>query len=402
MSWERKEFENLYLIPSRNGLSRPARVRGQGHKFINMGELFSHDRIGAITMERVQMNEKELANMLVERGDLLFARQSLVAAGAGKCSIVKDFDEPTTFESHLIRVRLNRQIANPAFYHYYFKSPICPIRSIVTQGVQAGIKGNDLKNLKVHVPPVSVQNKIVSILSNYDDLIDNNNRRIALLEEAVHRLYREWFVHLRFPGHERVAVVDGVPEGWEKTLLSHCAKVNSTSITKKDAPDFLNYVDISSVTTGRINGYNQYQFSEAPSRARRVVKHGDIVWSMVRPGKRAYALVLDPVGNMIVSTGFAVISAITIPYSFLYALTTTDMFVEHMEIVAIGAAYPAVKPKDFESMEILIPTTALLAQFDDFSRPAYEQMQKLMNQNQKLREARDRLLPRLMNGSIPV
>ena len=121
MKWPLVEFQQLYLSPSKNGLTRPARVRGNGYKMINMGELFANDRIGDIEMELVPMNEKELSNMLVDVGDLLFARQSLVLAGAGKCSIVTQVSEPTTFESHIIRVRLNRGLADPRFYHYYFK-----------------------------------------------------------------------------------------------------------------------------------------------------------------------------------------------------------------------------------------------------------------------------------------
>ena len=213
MSWSERELQHLYEVPSKNGLTRPARVRGKGYKMINMGELFAYDRIGNVEMELVPMNEKELSTMLVEPGDLLFARQSLVLAGAGKCSLVSKVEEPTTFESHIIRVRLKREIADPVFFHYYFKSPSCRIRSIVTQGVQAGIRGNDLKRLKVHVPPLAGQHQIASILTAYDDLIENNRRRIQLLEQAARLLYKEWFVHLRFPGHEHVKIKDGVPEG---------------------------------------------------------------------------------------------------------------------------------------------------------------------------------------------
>ncbi|MBN1841495.1 MAG: restriction endonuclease subunit S, partial [Deltaproteobacteria bacterium] len=197
MNWREVPFEELYLLPSKNGLTRPARVRGNGYKMINMGELFAHDRIGTVEMERVPMNGKELERMLVEEGDLLFARQSLILAGAGKCSIVRTVEEPTTFESHIIRVRLNRKLAFPDFYHYYFKSPKCRIRSIVTQGVQAGIRGSDLARLSVHLPRLEVQDKIASIVSTYDDLIENNRRRIQLLEQAARLLYKEWFVHLR-------------------------------------------------------------------------------------------------------------------------------------------------------------------------------------------------------------
>jgi type I restriction enzyme S subunit len=134
MSWTETDFEDIYAIPSKNGLTRPARVQGNGYKMINMGELFAHDRIGDVDMELVPMNEKEISTMLVDSGDLLFARQSLVLAGAGKRSLVVKVEQPTTFESHIIRVRLKREIADPVFYHYYFKSPVCRIRSIVTHG----------------------------------------------------------------------------------------------------------------------------------------------------------------------------------------------------------------------------------------------------------------------------
>ena len=105
-------FGELYKIPSCNGLSRPSAVRGEGYKMVNMGELFSNDIINDMYMERVQMNDRELKKFLLEKGDLLFARQSLVASGAGKCSIVNNLIEETTFESHLIRVRLDKSIAN--------------------------------------------------------------------------------------------------------------------------------------------------------------------------------------------------------------------------------------------------------------------------------------------------
>src|SRR3990167_862595 len=120
--WPEVTLEEVYAEGSRNGLTRPKSVRGAGYPMINMGELFAHERIGAIEMERVQMSERELAAFSVLKGDLLFARQSLVAAGAGKCSIVKAVAEPTTFESHLIRIRLNEHKADPSFFFYYFLS----------------------------------------------------------------------------------------------------------------------------------------------------------------------------------------------------------------------------------------------------------------------------------------
>ena len=173
-NWEEKQFGELYKIPSRNGLSKPSRVRGSGYKMINMGELFSNDRIYNIDMELVPLTDKEKENAKVEKEDLLFARQSLVASGAGKCSIVMETDDMTVFESHLIRVRLDSSIANPMFYYYYFKSPISPMRAIVQHSVQAGIKASDLEKLIVAVPSIEIQTKVVEVLSLIDNMIENN------------------------------------------------------------------------------------------------------------------------------------------------------------------------------------------------------------------------------------
>ena len=195
-NWSEVVFDDLYSIPSRNGLTRPRSVRGAGVKMVNMKEIFSFNRIHNQKMELVPLSEKEAVNNLLEKGDLLFARQSLVLEGAGKCSYILDIHEPMTFESHLIRVRLNKDKVNPEFYYYYFSSPtgLGKIRSLVNQVAAAGIRGSELAKLKVDYPPIAIQNKIASILSTYDDLIENNNRRIAILEEMARSLYREWFV----------------------------------------------------------------------------------------------------------------------------------------------------------------------------------------------------------------
>lgn len=119
MMYSTIRFGDLYAIDSRNGLSKPSKIRGSGYKMINMGELFANDRIYDIPMELVPLKDPEKINAKVEVGDLLFARQSLVLEGAGKCSIVMEVSPLTVFESHLIRVRL-KDNANPVFYYYYF------------------------------------------------------------------------------------------------------------------------------------------------------------------------------------------------------------------------------------------------------------------------------------------
>ena len=330
MKWEKIKFSALYAIPSKNGLTRPKSMRGRGYKMINMGELFANDRIWGIPMELVPMTDAEKIKNSIEKGDLLFARQSLVLEGAGKCCIVMDVPEYTTFESHLIRIRLNQEIALSDFYYYYFKSPLSPMKTIVQQCAQAGIRGSDLSELEVDYPSVPTQRRIADILSAYDDLIENNQKQIKLFEEAAMRLYKEWFANLRFPGHENTPIVDGIPEGWNRTRLKKHVKVNPNSISKAYDREHIQYIDISSVNKGRIENRTDYLRKDAPGRAKRLAKDGDTIWGMVRPNLKSYALVLEPDDNDVFSTGFAILSPESIPYTFLHCLVTQDDFVGYL------------------------------------------------------------------------
>lgn len=259
-----------------------------------------------------------------------------------------------------------------------------------------------IKKVRISVPAIAEQKAIAQILDSYDDLITINQHRIVLLEEAARRLYREWFVYLRFPGHESVKVADGMPLGWERKPLSSVMKVNEHNIGSKERPDEVHYIDISSVSPGVIQEVTRYDFADAPGRARRRVAHGDVIWSCVRPNRRSYALIWEPDEKLVASTGFAVLSAKAVPFSYLYFATTTDAFVGHLEANATGAAYPAVTAKTFEDAEMLVPDEETLNRFSQMVLPQLEQMETLKRQNKVLAKARDVLLPKLMSGQLDV
>jgi len=130
-----------------------------------------------------------------------------------------------------------------------------------------------------------------------------------------------------------------VPEGGSEKL-GKIADINASSLKKGQEPDEINYIDIASVSTGQIDKIEHLAHSDAPSRARRVVKSGDIIWSTVRPNRKSYSVILNPPPNLIVSTGFAVISAKHAPYTYLYHALTTNDFVGYLTNHATGAAYP--------------------------------------------------------------
>ncbi len=286
---------------------------------------------------------------------------------------------------------------NPRFASYFLRNILRNYQS--DKAAVPGIDRNVLHSLEVNVPIGSDQETIASILSAYDDAVENNRRRMGLLEKAARLLYEEWFVRLRFPGHEHTTVKDGLPEGWERKRLDALAEVNRASLPGNFDGE-IEYVDISAVNPGQIAGTSVLEFRDAPSRARRIVKHGDIIWSCVRPNRRSHAVIWSPPENLIVSTGFAVITPTAAPTSFLYYATTTDDFVGYLEQHAKGAAYPAVVAGDFERAMLLVPTIPLLQALDEVVEPIFRQIHNLHCQNQKLRAARDLLLPRLMSGEI--
>lgn len=295
-----------------------------------------------------------------------------------------------------------REGLNSKYLYYWIKSSegTGTLYNTTIGSSQKALTISALKNIKVSLPPRSVQDKIVEVVSVYDDLIENNQKQIKLLEEAAQRLYKEWFVDLRFPGHENTKIVDGVPEGWQWCKVRDVADINSSALPKKYKEDFIDYVDLGSVRCGHIETRTRYNLNEAPGRAKRCAKDGDIIWGMVRPNLKAYALVTNPKETDVFSTGFAVLSAKKVPYSYLYCAVTQEEFVGYLVNATNGAAYPAVKPVHFEVADILKPDDKVLEQFHSVADLIFRKIEMLDKQSHNLSEARDLLLPKLMNGEV--
>jgi len=269
-----------------------------------------------------------------------------------------------------------------------------------------GVNRNFLHLIPVRVPPVPIQHRIAGILSAYDDLIENNMRRLQILERMAQAFYREWFVDFRFPGEAKVKLVESplgkIPQGWSVRRLDEVAAVNALSIRRGQEPDGILYVDIASVTTGRIEKIEEMAFASAPGRARRIVRHGDTIWSCVRPNRKSFSLILNPPTDLIVSTGFAVITPASAPFSFLHQALTTDDFVGYLTNHATGAAYPAVTAKDFEAAKMLVPDEPLVRRFHEHCEPMLLLKENLLRKSANLRRTRDLLLPKLISGALDV
>ncbi|MFN8267104.1 MAG: restriction endonuclease subunit S [Chitinophagales bacterium] len=388
MKWEKVEFGELYLLPSKNGLNRPSRVRGSGYKMINMGELFAFDRIKDIPMELVPMNDREIETSNILEEDLLFARQSIVASGAGKCSIVLEVPEITTFESHIIRVRLNTEKASPLYYYYYFKSPFANMKSLVQQGVQAGIRGSELKNLIVSYPPLPTQRRIASILSAYDDLIENNLKRIKLLEEKAFARYKQIVRE----------------EKMEKHILSDFGDIITGKTPSTTIADYFG---------------DNVPFIKTPDMHNQIfIEHTDQMLSELG-AKSQEKKFLPPLSLCVSCIGTAGVVGITSKPSqtnqqinsivfyqpknvyFFYALMS-QMKEQLDALGSNGSTFTNVNKNKFENMEVFVPNQKVLSEYAQEFESPFNLILTLQKQNTKLREARDILLPKLMSGQIEV
>lgn len=401
--WPEVTLEKVYAEGSRNGLTRPKSVRGSGYPMINMGEIFAHERIGAIEMERVQMSERELAAFTVQKGDLLFARQSLVASGAGKCSIIKTVAEPTTFESHLIRIRLNENKADPSFFFYYFLSPVGKgnVQSLVMQVAAAGIRGSELAKLRVPLPPLQIQRRVAGILSTYDELIENNKQRIQILEETVRSLYREWFVHFRYPGHETVPLVGSslgqIPQGWEARKLSDIAEDMRRNIQKGKLDEPQSYVGLEHIPR-RSLALDSWETASELGSNKLAFKKGEVLFGKIRP--YFHKVSIAPFDGLCSADTIVIRARQPENYAIVVGCVSSDEFVAHATATSNGSKMPRANWRVLEEYPVAIPTLAVASQFSAVIEPAIHQMQTLVFQTANLRRTRDLLLPRLISGEL--
>lgn len=394
---DRYKFGDLYSENSRNGTYKSKEHHGRGVKIVNMGELFGHEFISTQPMKRLAMSDSEMDRFGLQGGDLLFGRRSLVEAGAGKCSLVTNIVEPTTFESSIIRVRLKKDLVDPKFMYYYFKAGQGRGRvfAIVTGTNVKGIRGSELAKINVDIPGILLQKKIADILSAYDDLIENNRRRIVLLEESARLLYREWFVHLRYPGHETTKIFDGVPEGWSHKSLIEVCDLEMGQSPKSE------YYNSEGQGLPFHQGVSNYGFRFVrnevfSAKTTKLALPGDILFSVRAPVGR-----INLTRNkMVLGRGLSALRSKTGAQSFLFYLLKEAFYKENL--IGSGAIFNATNKKELSNFKVIWPNNSTLEKFDSFATRVDLQIDNLDKQVEKLIEARDLLLPRLMDGRLEV
>ena len=373
-----------------------------GYYFISCKDIFDGqiNYKNARQITKADFEETHKRTML-EVDDILLTNSGTI----GRMAFVTDREATTktTFQKSVAIIKPDKQKVLPRYLYYQLQNCVPQFINSSNGSAQKNLLLSTMRTFQIEIEENrEKQEKIADTLSAYDDLIENNQKQIKLLEEAARRLYKEWFVDLHFPGHENTKIVDGVPEGWQWCKVRDVADINSSALPKNYKEDFIDYVDLGSVRCGHIETRTRYNLNEAPGRAKRCARDGDIIWGMVRPNLKAYALITNPKETDVFSTGFAVLSAKKVPYSYLYCAVTQEEFVGYLVNATNGAAYPAVKPVHFEVADILKPDDKVLEQFHRVADSIYRKKEALENQNHNLRESRDLILPKLMSGEVEV
>lgn len=282
----------------------------------------------------------------------------------------------------------------------------------------------EVKAFHLCAPAIDEQRAIAGVLGALDDKIEQNRRTARALERLARAIFRAWFVDFEpvkakaagatsFPSMPQPVFdtlptrlinspLGPIPEGWEVGRLGDYCGVNEQSVRKGEIEGEIEYVDISSVQVGRLEGVQHVPFTDAPSRARRRVRHGDTIWSCVRPNHRSYLFIHTPPRHRIVSTGFAVLTPKAIGRSYLYQLVTQPEFVDYLVSNADGSAYPAVRPDHFAEATVVVAPQPLRDSFDALTMPFLDLIEAARRESSTLAELRDLLLPKLLSGRVRV
>ncbi|WP_294792392.1 restriction endonuclease subunit S [Prevotella sp.] len=353
-----------------------------GIPFITISDIDSSNRLNLdvkqFVPEEYYNNLKDIRK--AQRNDILYS----VVGSFGIPVIIKGNDK-FVFQRHIAILRPDPTKVIPDYLFYIMKSYNFYMQadSVAIGAAQRTISLTALRNMTVELPSMDVQKKIATILSRYDSLIDNYQKQIKLLEEAAQRLYKEWFVNLRFPGHESTKIVDGVPEGWEKKKLGSIAPILTG---KKDA----NY--------GTLDGnYPFFTCSQEPIKAPSysfdaeavlLAGNGDFNVKLYRGRFEAYqrTYVLIPSNA-----------------DLLYVLYNS--VAKNMVKLANGASGSTIKfltKRMIENIDVLVPTNTILNEYNSLRRKIQQDLENIKSQLRLLTESRDRLLPKLLSGEIEV
>lgn len=391
MKWEKVKLSEVteYIT---DGDHQPAPKSDSGVLFVKIKDIQDN----RLTFDNALFVPQEYYNRLpknrkAEYGDTLYT----VVGSYGIPAFV-NHNIPFCFERNIALLHPNNRVI-PKYLYYAVNNPIFygNANNIANGSAQKLIPLSKLAGMEISVPPIERQETIVNILSAYDDLIENNQKQIKLLEEAAQRLYKEWFIDLRFPGHETTPIVDGIPEGWEIQTLSQIADVVMGQSPKSE---FYNQDRQGLPFHQGVGSYGtRFVIDTTYSTSfTRIAEAGSILFSVRAPVGR-----LNITKNKIViGRGLAAINHRSGMQSYLFYLLKERFFKDN--IIGNGAIFASISKDELLGQKFIVPVDDLVKRFNTVVSDIDGKIAGLENQIMLLTEARNRLLPKLMSGEIEV
>ena len=372
-----------------------AKDEGRGYPLIrtpNIGK-------GRLLLENVyrvseQVYKERTQRAVPENGDIIFARE----APAGNAALITN-NEQVCLGQRTVLIRPNKEVVNPNFLVYYLLAPEQQYK-LLGNAHGATVDHVNLpiiRKMPVQLPERNKQDKIADILSAYDDLIENNKKQIKLLEEAAQRLYKEWFVDLRFPGYENTKIIDGVPEGWKSGILNDIADNVGKKEKKENRGRYTCYLPIDCLPKYSLAYIEENDIHLAESSLV-TFKTEDILFGAMRP--YFHKVVVARTDGVTRSTCFVVNSKDKRYWSFLIMLLFSKETIGYATKISVGTTMPYIRWIDFVKMPVVIPKKDISEQFNDSVAPLIKKIMVLADQIVNLQQARNRILPKLMNGEV--
>ena len=346
------------------------------------------------TVPYCEIDDAKKRRFALTCGDIVVAR---TGATVGYSKLIRQCDLDAVFASYLVRIRIDPQKANPEYVGRIVESHVYKrfVMSRISGAAQPNANAKVLSEFRLPIPTESIQRRIAAILSTYDDLIENNRRRIQLLERSASLLFKEWFVRLRFPGHEWTTITDGVPEGWERRTLNSVATIIMGQSPKSryynEDRDGLPFHQGVKSFGCRFPIHRVYS-----TAGNRIANGGDILFSVRAPVGR---INIAP-DRLVLGRGIAGLRSRMGHQAFLYYALKSHFIRDDM--MGSGTVFAAIAKRDLHQVLLLHPPQRLVQTFVALATPIDKQVQVLHRNIQNLSQARDLLLPRLMNGEISV
>lgn len=399
MSWSEKSLDELGFVSRGRSRNRPrdaAHLYGGPYPFVQTGDV-KHSGLYLTEYSQTYSEEGLAQSKLWPVGTLCIT----IAANIADTSIL---GIEACFPDSVIGFIPTQGKADARFIKYLFDAVLKLRYRQYTQGAaQDNLSQGKLLALKFLVPDdVKEQKRIADFIASYDELIENNRRRMQLLEESARLLYQEWFVHLRFPGHEQVKITDGVPEGWENTTADKVMEVLSGGTPKTKVPEFWDG-ETPFFTPKDAKGLFTYNTEKtitelglSKCNSRLYPKNTVFITARGTVGK--LALAQRPMAMN--QSCYALIAKGGISQEFLYSSLKAS--IEQFKARASGAVFDAIVVDTFKNIPFLIPLSSLRDEFTEQVKSVFSQIDNLSIQNMKLVQARDLLLPKLMRGELTV